>query len=215
MRLILASFLVLSCDVLGFSTRAAEPIRVACVGDSITEGHGLKNKATESYPAVLQAKLGDSYAVRNFGVSGRTMLKAGDYPYTAEPAYRDALAFEPNIVIIKLGTNDTKPNNWKHADNFEADTKSLVASFRALKSKPTVYLCTPVPAFPGEWGITNAEIKHGVIPKIESVAKSEKVELIDLYKALTGKGKLFPDKVHPDAEGMVLIAKAVQTAIEK
>jgi len=30
-----------------------------------------------------------------------------------EKAYQDALAFNPNVVVIKLGTNDSKSFNWK------------------------------------------------------------------------------------------------------
>lgn len=85
------------------------PIRLACVGDSITQGDGLA--ADDSYPSQLQALLGEEWKVGNFGVSGRTLLKKGDHPYWTESAYQKALEFEPDVVIIMLGTNDTKEHN--------------------------------------------------------------------------------------------------------
>jgi len=36
----------------------------------------------------------------------------GDYPYMKEKMYGEALKFNPNIVVLKLGTNDSKPHNW-------------------------------------------------------------------------------------------------------
>ena len=52
-----------------------ETTRVACVGDSITFGAGVKNRGKNCYPAVLGNLLGEGYEVRNFGVNGATLLK--------------------------------------------------------------------------------------------------------------------------------------------
>ena len=129
-------------------------VKVACVGDSITQGSGLPDPAKNAYPGQLQSLLGDRWKVGNFGVSGRTLLKKGDFPYWNEKAYRDALAFAPDVVIIKLGTNDTKPQNWKHEAEFVADYTELVKSFQALESKPRVFVCRPCPVVGnGAWGI--------------------------------------------------------------
>ena len=79
-----------------------------------------------SYPAQLQAWLGQEYQVRNFGVSGATLLKNGDRPYWKEPEFSQVLDFNPDIIIIKLGTNDSKPQNWKFAEEFEQDYIDLI-----------------------------------------------------------------------------------------
>ena len=97
---------------LALASFAAEPLRVACVGNSITYGYGLSNPATESYPAQLQTLLGQNYNVRNFGHSGATLLSRGHRPYIQQEAYKNALAFKPDIVVIHLGINDTDPRNW-------------------------------------------------------------------------------------------------------
>ena len=98
--------------VLPPTTEGKEPTRVACIGNSITYGYGLKNRSEECYPAVLGIMLGENYTVENFGISARTLLNKGDHPYMQEKLFTEARAFHPDIVIIKLGTNDTKPHNW-------------------------------------------------------------------------------------------------------
>ena len=85
-----------------------DPIKIACVGNSITFGSGIANREKNAYPQQLQAMLGMKYEVRNFGVSSRTLLKKGDHPYWETEAYNTALLFKPDIVYIKLGTNDSK-----------------------------------------------------------------------------------------------------------
>src|SRR5688572_13260471 len=108
----------LSIAVIGFFSSCGTlehnrlPIRVACVGDSITYGYGIKDRERDSYPAQLGALLGSKWDVRNFGVNGATALKKGTRPYSGLQAYQDALAFEPDIVVIKLGTNDTNAKSW-------------------------------------------------------------------------------------------------------
>lgn len=104
-----------------------EPIRVACVGDSITAGFGAGQG--NGYPEQLARMLGGKWHVRNFGVSGTTVMNQGDSPYQQTPAFTNALAFEPHVVVIKLGTNDTKPRNWKFKDGFVAEYTNLIARF--------------------------------------------------------------------------------------
>jgi acyl-CoA thioesterase-1 len=206
-------FLLLSLLMLSFSLSAAEKIKVACVGDSITAGAGVKDPANR-YPTQLGVLLGDDYVVQNFGVSGTTMLDDGDSPYKKKDAYNKALAFVPDIVVIKLGTNDSKPQNMKKIEGFTASTISIVNSFTAANPKVKIYLCYPVPVVgKGNFGINNEAVKDTIIPMIQKVADEKKLAVIDLYKALSGHDELIPDRVHPNDEGATLIAKAVAAAI--
>ena len=91
-----------------------KPVKIACVGNSITYGSGIKNQFQNSYPGLLSQLLGEGYDVRNFGISARVLLNKGDHPYMHEQKFRDLLAFQPDIVTIKLGTNDSKPWNWRY-----------------------------------------------------------------------------------------------------
>ena len=188
---------------------AEHPLRVACIGNSITYGDGIQDREHKSYPAQLQTVLGPGWVVRNFGSSGRTLLRKGDYPYRNEKIFTDAKSFLPDIVIIKLGTNDSKPWNWKYKDEYVQDYIDLVHEFEKLPSQPKVYVCTPVPAFPGNWGITDSVIHLEVVPRVLLVAQATGVPVIDLYRALTGRSDLFPDSVHPNEEGARLIAREV------
>ena len=138
-----SSFLLLAVVMFAsFGSVCAEPtdaaaarIKVACVGDSITDGAGLKDRATESYPGQLQQMLGDGFEVQNFGLGGRTLLERGDHPYTKSPKFEAALQFNPDVVIIKLGTNDSKSKNWNHRRSFIPDYLRLINRFRRLPSR--------------------------------------------------------------------------------
>jgi len=182
-------------------------IRVACVGNSITWGFGIENRDSLSYPAQLGRLLGEKWEVRNFGVSSRTLLSKGDRPYINEQAYADAKAFLPDVVLIKLGTNDTKPRNWEFIADLETDYRSLIQSFQQLDSKPLVILLKAVPAFPERWGISDSLINGELNPRIEKLAKELGLPCIDLHAPMVGRGNLFPDLIHPNAEGAGIMAR--------
>lgn len=191
----------------------AQVIKVACIGDSITEGAGVDNAPVNAYPVVLGRLLGTNYQAKNFGVSGRTLLKKGDYPFWKEAAFRNATNFGPNIVTIKLGTNDSKPQNWQYKDQFADDLRALVDTFANLPSHPKVYLCLPVPAYAVNFNIYPEIIKNEIIPIIKQVAREKGLTTIDLYTALSGRPDLFPDNIHPNAAGAALIAKTIHGAL--
>lgn len=186
---------------------AQTKVKVACIGNSITEGAGIESDLR--YPAQLQKMLGENYEVKNFGLGGRTLLRKGDAPYWHETAYQEALSWTPDVVIIKLGTNDTKPQNWIYAEDFESDYKDFIDSFKKLPGKRKIFVCTPVPVFKDGWGITGSIVSDELIPILKKVAKSENATLIDLHTPLEGKSELFPDGIHPDAGGATLIAEEI------
>ena len=188
-----------------------DAIRVACIGNSITDGSGIYASDTHGYPARLQQKLGANYNVKNFGVGARTLLNKGDHPYMNELAWRDALAFNPNIVIIKLGTNDSKTDNWVHKDEFRQDYQQMIDALRALPSKPTIYLCTPIPAFKTQWTITDSVITNEVIPAIQKVAKKNKLQVIDLHTLFKNddKKQIQSDGIHPNDAGANQMANII------
>jgi acyl-CoA thioesterase I len=187
------------------------PVRVACVGDSITQGAGTTKGF--SYPSQLQKLLGEEWQVGNYGVGGRTLLKKGDFPYWEEKAYQKALRSKPDVVIIMLGTNDTKPQNWRFEADFVADYTELVKSFLDLASKPRVYICRPCPA-PNTEGLGINE--KGVleqIKRIDKLAKDMNLGVIDMHAALKDKLQMLPDGVHPNNEGAAEMAKAAAKAL--
>ena len=184
-------------------------IKIACIGNSITYGVGTRNPAKDSYPAVLGQMLGDGYEVRNFGVSARTMLMKGDNPYMKEERYRQALDYNPDIVTIKLWTDDTTPQTWGYKSDFKKDMETLIRTLRALPSKPEIYLCYPIPAYAVQWGINDSIIVHGVMPVINRLAAKYGLKVIDLHTPLTGMKECFADNVHPNEKAAVRIAQAI------
>lgn len=209
-RLFTTLLLALAVLHLPHESQAADPVRVACVGDSITQGVGIQNPQKDGYPAKLQEILGANWTVQNFGVGGRTMLRKAD-PFD----HRPALASSPDIVIIALGTNDSKTGIWaSHKGEFVADYVAMIKEFQALPSHPKVWACLPVPAFPGNWGITENAIRNEVIPAIQEAAKITGVSVIDLHTPLLGNKPWFPDTVHPNEEGAKRIAEIVGTALK-
>ncbi|NWK55401.1 prolyl oligopeptidase family serine peptidase [Verrucomicrobiaceae bacterium N1E253] len=185
----------------------AAPVKVACVGDSITFGAGVAAREKLNYPRQLGYLLGAGYEVRNFGRSGATMLSKGNLPYMKQVQYRKSLEFQPDIVILKLGTNDSKPQNWKHKGEFAADAMALVKTYQALPSKPRVILCKPVVVAKDRWGITEKVVKREVSSAIAKVAQDLGVEMIDLRPILLNHKDWVPDGVHPNAFGAEAIAR--------
>ena len=200
------------------SSNPSDPIgeislRIACVGDSITLGTGLSNPAANSYPPQLANIINDDSEVGNFGVKSTTLMKNASSPYWNTSEFIASHSFNPDIVVIMLGTNDTKTNNWTLNDQFVSDYTDLISSYKNLDSRPIVYICYPPPAYGEVAGITDKRIKEELIPKIRQVANNNSVTVIDVYNALSGKASLFPDKIHPNAEGARLIAETVYPVI--
>lgn len=192
--------------------RSQVKIKVACIGNSVTYGYGLKEPSTESYPAQLQKLLGGKYEVRNFGHSGATLLRKGHNPYDKTEAFQKALAFHADIVVIHLGLNDTDPRNWpNYRDEFAIDYKWLIDTERRVNPKVKIYICEMTPVFSGHPRFLSGtrnwfwQIQE-LIPKI---AKANHTGLIDLHKPLYSRPDLFADYLHPDREGAGIIAKTV------
>lgn len=193
-----------------------DALRVACIGNSITEGFGIDMASEKGYPACLQKDLGNRYLVRNFGVSARTMLNRGDYPYMKEQAWRDALAFRPDMVIVKLGTNDSKPENWRFGGEFRQDMQQMLDSLKALPSHPRIYLATPIPAFKGSWNINDSVILKGIIPVELQLARKNKCQVIDLHTEFAPYGNLMlDDGIHPNAKGAEKLAELIAKALNQ
>lgn len=200
----------------GLKKASAPPVRVACVGNSITYGTGIQDRARDSYPAQLQRMLGPGYVVGNFGRPGATLLYHGHRPYVCQPEFSEALAFKGDIVVMHLGINDTDPRNWpNYRDEFVKDYLSLIDSLRAANPKARFILArmTPIadrhPRF-----VSGTKLWHGEIQAaIETVARVSGAELIDFHEPLYPYPHLLPDAIHPNPEGAGILAKTVYGGI--
>lgn len=192
------------------------PIRIACIGNSITAGYGLKDPQNESYPVVLQGMLGEKYEIKNFGLSGATLLKKGHRPYSQSKEFRQAISYMPDIAIIDLGLNDTDPRNWpNYKGDFESDYTWLLDTLRKRNPKIRLFICRMTPVFSEHPRFRSGtrdwywEIQ-GMIPQI---AEANNAALIDLNSPLHNRPDLFADNLHPDKDGAAIIAKTIYQSI--
>ncbi len=196
----------------------AGKIRLACVGDSITYGP-VPNRLVNSWPGVVQRLLGPKYDVVNFGRPDATISKHGNVPYWKVKAFRAATAFNPNIVVIALGTNDSKPMNWAHGKYFSRDARDLILHFEHLKTHPKIFLWLPLPVLreykPRHSGsISQYMIRNKVVPALRKVAKAMHVTLIDIYNVMPRNKKYYnSDGIHPNIAGEKIIGHTIARVI--
>ncbi len=182
------------------------PIRVACVGDSLTEG--------SAYPDDLWMLLGANYTVGSFGYGGTTVSLDSATPYMQEAVFEEAKEFQPDIVVIMLGSNDAHPGVQMYNSFFVSDYLKLIGEFQALKSKPDVWLVLPPPILHNGTGLSTEFFEQNIIPAIKQTADKASVPLIDVHRALAARPDCFPvDGVHPTDEGAQLIADEVYKAL--
>ena len=185
------------------------PVRVACVGDSITYASGTE----QGYPWQMRKLLGGKYDIENFGVDGATLLKSGDNPYTSSSAFTASKAFAPNIVVIMLGTNDSKPQNWSLNDSYADDYKALIAEYKALPSNPTVYVALSPAVATDNYDISAETVKNEIVPLQREIAKAAGCDVIDIYSLTEGHSLWYADGVHPTKSGYGFIAAEIAKRI--
>ncbi len=211
------------------SVPSQKPIRVACVGDSITAGARVDAK-TESYPAQLQSILGAPFQVQNFGLGGATLIKPGR-PNVWQ-RIQAVIDYQPHIVVISLGTNDTvggNRRNWERIDRFDTDYRDLIAQLAALPTHPRILLCTPTamvlntPHLDPE-RLSNLRERK---PRLQELCRRvrdlaartahQNVTLLELNAVLQGRPDLLTQKdgVHPNRAGYQAIAQTVAKAIQR
>lgn len=194
------------------------PIKIACVGNSVTFGYGLKDPATQSYPALLQEKLGPNYKVENFGHSGATLLRKGHRPYFKTPEFHKAIALKADIVIIHLGLNDTDPRDFPNfRDDFIPDYNWLIDTFRRSNPSAKIYICKMTPIFTGHPRFLSSTYSwyKDLQKRIEQVAQINNVPLIDLFDAFHDRPDLITDAptLHPNRAGTKKLAGVIYQSI--
>ncbi len=201
------------------------PIKVACVGNSITAGVGTTDPSRYAYPALLQQMLGKDYDVRNFGLSCSTVLRKGTdagqpFAYIESDTFRRAIEFQPDIVILKLGGNDSKPDNWQYKDEFAANYQELIDSFKYLNSLPEIFVCLPIRARlddPSQiWGLSEEILRDEITPIIDSIAFQNRLTTINLHDAYEGEESIcYSDNVHTTNRGAALLAQKMYDVLCK
>lgn len=204
------------------TTEAKEgQIKVACVGDSITYGHGIKNWPKNNYPVLLQGLLGDGYHVNSYGVSGRAVQDNSDQPYRALPHYEESVAYKADIIVFMMGSNDTKPENWFGEEAFKASLVDLLDDYTQGEKKSVIYICTTPACFFMEDSVgelTSHDLRPAYADIIAEIVRQTADELgypvIDIHALTEQNPQWFAkDGVHPNNDGAAAIAQAVANAI--
>lgn len=191
------------------------PSRIACVGASLTFGLGLPNRREQAYPSVLGRLLGERAQVRNFGFSGATAGRDTNEPYWRTNSLVAASRFKPQVVVISLGVNDAQHANLPNLPSFYDDYVALAEHFRLLDMRPRVVIKTPSPVFEPINEIDVEVLNVTIRPRIEALAGDLGFPLVDGYAPLADRPELFPDNLHPNAEGARLLAEAVFEVVEE
>lgn len=205
MKKIITAFLLGICAAV--SAFAQEKIKIACIGDSITEGFGLKNSCTDSYPVILGYMLGDKYEVRNFGITGKCVQKDSNDPYWKSGRIPKIKEFDPDIIIVKLGTNDSKGVNWKSPEIFQSDYEAYLDEVSNPNKKQTFILATSAWVKKDAIGITRKVITEGVNPTVRKIAKKRGLKIIDFHSLLEDHPDWYCDDIHPNEQGTYKMAE--------
>ncbi len=184
--------------------------QIACIGDSITYGHGVNGRTKLTWEYFLNGMTGGKYQVLNFGVNGRTLMSSGDCPYVSDMIYRRTLECKADIYLIMLGTNDAGKDSWD-GDRFKREYASFLKTYMDLPHRPKVVAMIPPHVFP----MSDGTVGYGVdldiydnqtVKMIREIAEGMGLQIIDLYSFTEGHPEWFMDGVHPNEEGNRAIA---------
>lgn len=191
----------------------AAPLKIACIGDSITRGWSpVINESTWdeegnfqnffsshfsylSYPKGLAYQLGPSFEVHNYGAPGHTALKGTQ----AKPSYWDsehlpaAKKFAADIYIIQLGTNDSSKHiSSSIRKNFIEHYKKLIEEFVNLDTTKHVFICLPPPLYEHPF-----DLSHEHLGTSEQQYNADNPAIIPAINQLyTMLKKQYEDKIH-------------------
>lgn len=192
-------------------------MKIACVGDSITYGFGVSDYGNKNYPKQLDTMLGDGYCVNNYGHSGATAQTHGDQPYYDYDEYKASLEFDADVLILMMGTNDSKPYNWVDEATFKAEYIKLINCYKEQNPDIRVILCTPATSYmvdDNAEGLTSFDISPErcdiIAGIVRGIALEYGYELVDINLATKNNPALFVDDlVHPNTDGATVIATTI------
>src|SRR5262249_38185321 len=153
---------------------------------------GLGSTTGHHVPDEMGRVLGAGFEVRNYGVQGTTAIQSTGSSYAATSQMKDALAWNPDIVLFWFRRNDSFKGTWDaHQAEFRPDYTSLVRAFQALPSHPKTFLVRL-------WVFVDSPVQRTVIdreilPIIDQIAEGTSSTLIDYRKAFENHPEYFPD----------------------
>ena len=178
------------------AVRAAAPIRIVALGDSLTSGHRLPR--AQAYPALLEAALkeeGLSAVVVNHGVSGDTTSGG----VRRLPA---ALDDGPDVLVVALGVNDGL--RGVPVAQVRANLETIIEAAQARGV--TVLLCAmeALPVYGWQYTVDF----HNMYTAVADKYKLSLVPFL-LMGVLGDPDLMSPDGVHPNAAGARVMASTI------
>lgn len=205
-------------------------IRVACVGDSITQGINSADPQTMTYPAYIQQMLGLDYYVGNYGLSGYSICKIDEYSYFKHETYQNAKDFKPDVVLFALGTNDANPDpyykskDWTDPANnrvevFKQSTNELLDSFIEVNPDVQIFMILPASLFKvgndswkaEPWTANIVKYSH---PLLKEIAEARNLPIVDLFDWSIEHKEVFTDGLHPKNETYKTFAQYIYDCIK-
>ncbi len=222
--LVFSCLFLFGCTPFHIYTKAKSgQVKVACVGDSLTNGMTIVNVLSNSYPAQLQDMLGEGYHVQNFGYNGKTVNAEVSDGYVKTKHYEKSIAYAPDVVIIMLGSNDTKSYNWVSKEYFKETYKEIILSYVNLESAPRVIVSLPNYGF-YVGGKTEGDLKYDingenlatVVEATRELAVELSLEVVDTYELTRAHQEWYKfDGVHPNKDGAKAMAELYCKAVKK
>ena len=195
-------------------------VRIGCIGDSITQGVGIKSSATMyAYPVQLGRFLWKDALVTNFGLSGKTMRNDLADAYTKTTTYTRALASASgmDMFTIMLGTNDSnRDRNWNanSTQQYKESCRLLLENL-TKKNKDLSFVLANCPAYFGsdDFGSrTVRDLQKSLVKEMNDLGYP--TTFFDMHKVTVELRDTFEDKLHPNEYGHVEMARAFAEALE-
>ena len=183
-------------------------IHIACIGDSNTLGHGLFPKVFFSYPAKLQALLGNSYQVHNYGQAGATVSGSDENRYYRGAEFIKSTSHDHQYFIFMLGTNDSKVS----AHDFFGEYQKLIEKYD-FSSADKVIICSPPTAFSNEWGINDSIISNSIRNEVVKLAQEKQYKLLDVNRMMKTANYFQNDGIHLNNDGANHLAHLLKEAL--
>eukprot|EP01001_Neometanema_parovale_P007391 NODE_3697_length_1175_cov_40.188213_g3512_i0.p1 GENE.NODE_3697_length_1175_cov_40.188213_g3512_i0~~NODE_3697_length_1175_cov_40.188213_g3512_i0.p1 ORF type:complete len:228 (-),score=17.80 NODE_3697_length_1175_cov_40.188213_g3512_i0:133-816(-) len=193
-----------------------QPLRLACLGDSLTEGvHGGGKPYPTFLSQHLQAQGFNQVEVRGFGHSGATLMYHTNLPYNRTREWRAILEYRPHIIVVLLGTNDSKRKYFMKAGgrlSFVREMKYMLSQLRVLSSSPDIILGIPPPAYRPIDTIDQATIVSEIQPAIMSVGAELGFPTFSLQEPVIVRSMMH-DGVHLNPTGRRKMGAAIGDAV--
>ena len=184
--------------IITFALLAQEQKNILIFGDSVTAGYGVDPE--QAFPSILQQKIdsaGLHFKVINGGLSGET--SAGGLRRISWVLQRKV-----DIMILELGGND-----GLRGIELQSTKNNLQQIITTAQNKyPDIQIIIAGMQVPPNLGI---EYTNEFVNLYIDLAEENNLPLIPLILDAVGGYEEFmqPDKIHPNAEGHLIVAETV------